>query len=58
MYSKIHPRIGHEGPTTPLDGGEWSWHAAATLRTDIMQEARWPAGSVWTVAEYVAHTEI
>jgi len=58
MYSKIHPRIGQEGPTTALDGGEWSCHTVSTLHTGIMQEARWASGPVWTVAEYVAHIEI
>jgi len=58
MYRKIHPRIGHEGPTTALDGGEWSCHAMATIRTGVMQEARWAAGPVWMVVEYVAHNEI
>jgi len=58
MYSKIHPRIGHEGPTTAIDGGEWSYHTVSTLHTDIVQDSRWAAGPVWTVAVYVAHNEI
>ena len=33
-------------------------HAAATLLTDIIQEARWAAEPVWTAAEYIAQNEI